>query len=59
MKGFKLKRPGALTAKAHSAHKSIPAYAREVAANPSRFSTTTRREVNFYNNIVKPHAKRK
>lgn len=42
-----IKRPGAFTRKAKKAGKGVQAYARQVAANPERYSSRTVRQANL------------
>jgi hypothetical protein len=53
-----IKHPGALTAKAKRAGESVAAYA---AHPPKNISTTTKREINFYQtlNRLRPKGKKK
>lgn len=48
-----IKRPGALTAKAKKAGMSVSAYANKVTKPGSKASTQTKRQANFYKNVLK------
>lgn len=54
-----IKRPGAFTAKAKKAKMSTSAFAKKVKANPTKFSTTTRRQANLATTLSKMRSKKK
>jgi hypothetical protein len=54
-----IKRPGAFTAKAKKAKKSVAGYAAAVTKNPERYSKTTVRQANLAKTLRKISAKRK
>jgi hypothetical protein len=54
-----IKRPGAFTAKAKKANKSVAAMAAAVTKNPTRYSKTTVRQANLAKTLRKISAKRK
>jgi hypothetical protein len=54
-----IKRPGAFTAKAKKANKSVAGYAAAVTKNPEKYSTTTVRQANLAKTLRKISAKRK
>jgi hypothetical protein len=54
-----IKRPGAFTAKAKKAGKSVAGMAAAVTKNPSRYSKTTVRQANLAKTLRKISAKRK
>jgi len=54
-----IKRPGAFTAKAKKAGKSVAGMAADVTKNPSKYSKTTVRQANLAKTLRKISAKRK
>lgn len=54
-----IKRPGAFTAKAKKAKKSVAGFATAVTKNPSKYSATTVRQANLAKTLKKISAKRK
>ena len=54
-----IKRPGAFTAKAKKAGKSVAGMAAAVTKNPSKYSTRTVRQANLAKTLRKISAKRK
>lgn len=54
-----IKRPGAFTAKAKKAKKSVAGFAAAVAKNPEKYSATTVRQANLAKTLKKISAKRK
>jgi hypothetical protein len=54
-----IKRPGAFTAKAKKANKSVAAMAAAVTKNPSKYSATTVRQANLAKTLRKISKKRK
>jgi hypothetical protein len=54
-----IKRPGAFTAKAKKAKKSVAGFAAAVKKNPSKYSATTVRQANLATTLRKISAKRK
>jgi hypothetical protein len=54
-----IKRPGAFTAKAKKANKSVAGMAAAVTKNPSKYSATTVRQANLAKTLRKISKKRK
>lgn len=54
-----IKRPGAFTAKAKKANKTVAGMAAAVTKNPSKYSATTVRQANLAKTLRKISAKRK
>ena len=54
-----IKRPGAFTAKAKKANKTVAGMAAAVTKNPSRYSATTVRQANLAKTLRKISKKRK
>lgn len=54
-----IKRPGAFTAKAKKANKSVAAMAAAVTKNPDKYSSTTVRQANLAKTLRKISKKRK
>lgn len=54
-----IKRPGAFTAKAKKAKKSVAGFAAAVTKNPERYSPTTVRQANLAKTLKKISARRK
>jgi hypothetical protein len=54
-----IKRPGAFTAKAKKAGKSVAGYASAVTKNPEKYSKTTVRQANLAKTLRKISANRK
>jgi hypothetical protein len=54
-----IKRPGAFTAKAKKANKSVAAMTAAVTKNPSKYSATTVRQANLAKTLRKISKKRK
>lgn len=54
-----IKRPGAFTAKAKKANKTVAGMAAAVTKNPSRYSATTVRQANLAKTLRKISRKRK